>query len=140
MQSRFRVILWFDAVGLALFAVLGAGKALSLDAAPIIAVVMGVMSATFGGIIRDVLGGEVPLLLRREIYVTAALMGALVYVVLVELGIDVVLAGGAGFFVGFLIRALALHRGWSRPAYKVRPGRSENELREMGILLEDEEE
>tara|TARA_Y100001934_G_scaffold231577_1_gene279802 strand:- start:614 stop:1282 length:669 start_codon:yes stop_codon:yes gene_type:complete len=140
VQSRFRVILWFDAVGLALFAVLGAGKALSLDAAPIIAVVMGVMSATFGGIIRDVLGGEVPLLLRHEIYVTAALMGALVYVVLVERGIDVVLAGGAGFVVGFLIRALALHRGWSLPAYKGRPGRSENELREMGILLEDEEE
>ena len=111
VQSRFRIILWIDEVGLALYAVLGAGKALSLDAALIIAVVMGVMSATFGGIILDVLGGEVPLLSRREIYVTAALMGALVYVVLVELGIDVVLAGGSGFVAGFLIRALALHRG-----------------------------
>ena len=111
VQSRFRVILWFDAVGLALFAVLGAGKALSLDAAPIIAVVMGVMSATFGGIIRNALGGEVALLSRREIYFTAAFMGALVYKVLVELGIDVVLAGGSGFVAGFLIRAIALYRG-----------------------------
>jgi len=139
VQSRFRVILWLDAVGLALFAVLGAGKALSLDAAPIIAVVMGVMSATFGGIIRDVLGGEVPLLLRREIYVTAALAGALVYVVLVELGIDAALSGGAGFVAGFAIRALALHRSWSLPAYKGRPGRSEDELREIGVLPDDEE-
>ena len=103
--------MWFDAVGLALFAVLGAGKALSLDAAPIMAVIMGVMSATFGGIIRDVLVGGIPLLQRHEIYVTAALMGALAYVVLVEFGIDVVLAGGRGFVAGFLIRALALYRG-----------------------------
>lgn len=87
-QSRYRVILWLDAVGLALFAVLGAEKTLALGVSSIIALVMGVMSATFGGIIRDVLGGEVPLLLRREIYVTAALAGAAVFVGLSVLGLS----------------------------------------------------
>ena len=138
-QSRFRVILWLDAVGLALFAVLGAEKALVLDAPPVIAIVMGVMSATFGGIIRDVLGGEVPLLLRREIYVTAALAGAVVHVGASAVGVPIVVAGGAAFSAGLGIRGLALRYSWSLPAYKARPGRDEDELREIGVLPDDDE-
>lgn len=139
-QSRFRVILWLDAIGLSLFAVLGAQKSLDLGAAPIIAVVMGLMSATFGGIIRDVVSGEVPLLLRREIYVTAALVGAVVFVGTAQGGIDVTLAGAAGFLCCFVVRGLALQLGWTLPAYKSQPGRSQEELEELGILTKDDSE
>ena len=86
------------------------------------------------------LGGEVPLLLRREIYVTAALAGALVYVLMILSGLDAVVSGVVGFLAGFSIRALALRRGWSLPAYKARPGRSEAELQEIGVLPEDLDE
>jgi uncharacterized membrane protein YeiH len=79
-QSRYRVLLWFDAIGLALFAVTGAERALLVGSGPVVAVAMGVITATFGGIIRDVLGNESPVVLSREIYVTAALAGASVLV------------------------------------------------------------
>ncbi|GMG88130.1 trimeric intracellular cation channel family protein [Biformimicrobium ophioploci] len=75
-----RVLAIADAMGLAVFVVIGAEKALSLGASPLIAVVMGMVTATFGGLIRDLLSGEIPLLLRREIYATAALLGAAVMV------------------------------------------------------------
>ncbi len=76
-QSRYRAILWLDAVGLALVAVAGADRGLEAQAGPFIAIVMGVITAVFGGIIRDVLGGESPVILRKEIYVIPAIVGAL---------------------------------------------------------------
>jgi uncharacterized membrane protein YeiH len=65
-----------DAIGLALFSVTGAEIALSASASPAIAIAMGVATATLGGVIRDILGGEIPIILRREIYVTAAFAGS----------------------------------------------------------------
>ena len=123
-ESRFRALLWLDAAGLAVFCVVGAEKALEAGAGPFIAVAMGVATATLGGVIRDVLGGEVPLILRKEIYVTAALAGAAAFVGLVTFGLDGPLAVVAGFAVCFAIRALALHYHWSLPVYRARPGRS----------------
>ena len=79
-QSRESLLLRFDAVGLALFAVLGADKALAVGAGPVAAVAMGVVTATLGGVVRDVLSGESPAILSREIYATAALAGAVVFV------------------------------------------------------------
>ena len=75
VKSRQRVLLWCDAVGLALFSVTGTDIAQGLGAGTAVAIAMGVATATFGGIIRDMLGGDVPIILRREIYVTAALLG-----------------------------------------------------------------
>ena len=69
-QSRYTLLLWFDAAGLALFAVAGAEKALGVGADPLVAVFLGVATATFGGILRDVIGGEPYIRLRRRIYVT----------------------------------------------------------------------
>jgi uncharacterized membrane protein YeiH len=86
-QSRYRVLLWFDALGLALFAVAGAERALIAGSGPVVAVAMGVITATFGGIIRDVLGNESPVVLSREIYVTAALIGASMFIVLSGFGL-----------------------------------------------------
>jgi uncharacterized membrane protein YeiH len=76
-----KVLLLLDAIGLAVFTIIGAQKALSLGYADIIAVMMGVMTGVVGGMIRDILVGEVPLILRQEIYATASFLGASVYVV-----------------------------------------------------------
>ncbi len=127
-ESRYRALLWLDAAGLALFCVVGADKALALGASGFIAVAMGVVSATFGGMIRDVLGGESPLILRKEIYVTAALAGAAAFVALAALGVPANIAALAGFACCFVIRALALTYGWSLPVYRAREGRSAEDV------------
>lgn len=119
LQSRFRALLWADAAGLAIYAVLGAEIALLSGAEPWAAVVLGVVTATFGGILRDVVCNEVPLILRREIYATAALAGAAVYVLLrVEAGLWREAAFAAGVLAAFAIRAAALATGWSLPGYR----------------------
>jgi uncharacterized membrane protein YeiH len=124
-ESRLRVLIWLDAVGLALFAVLGAEKALGFG--PVVAAAMGVVTAVAGGMIRDILGGESPLILRREIYATAALLGACVFLVAaLVLPRDAALA--LGFLAGLGLRGLALARGWSLPAYRSRPGRPPDEV------------
>lgn len=123
VENRFRALLWADAVGLALFAVLGAEIALIAGANPWAAVLLGVVTATFGGVVRDVICNEIPLLLRKEIYALAALAGATVFVLLRMQGVwrDPALLGGMA--VCFAIRAAAIARGWSLPAYRGRPGR-----------------
>jgi uncharacterized membrane protein YeiH len=83
--ARFRrpqsgILLVADAFGLAIFTVIGSQKAASLGVSPVIIVIMGVMTGVVGGMIRDILSGEIPLILRTEIYATASLCGALVFV------------------------------------------------------------
>lgn len=121
---RMGLLLWLDAIGMAAYGVVGAAKALSLGVHPISAVVMGVLTACFGGVIRDVLANEPSVLLRREIYVTAALLGAGVFVGLAALGVDRLLAGGAGMVVAFAVRGGALRFGWSLPGF---PGQADAE-------------
>jgi len=123
VESRYRLLLWADALGLALFAVVGAERALEHGAPTSVALVMGVMSATFGGLVRDVLCNELPLILRPEIYVTAALVGAGTFLAADSLGLDREPALLAGFATGFAVRAAALLFGWTFPVYKPRPGR-----------------
>jgi uncharacterized membrane protein YeiH len=127
-QSRWRFLLWLDAVGLALFAVTGANVALAAGAGPAVAVAMGVATATFGGIIRDLLGGESPIILSREIYITAAVLGASVFVGLRALDAAHDLALVAGFAAGLALRAAALLRGWSLPRDRPRAGRHPDEI------------
>ena len=131
-ESRYRVLLWLDAAGLALFCVVGADRALTAGASASIAVAMGVVTATFGGVMRDILGGESPLILRREIYVTAALAGAAAFVGLLALGLGGAIAAAGGFAACFVIRALALRYGWSLPAYRAREGRTMEEVERLG--------
>ena len=117
IASRLRLLLWADALGLAVFAVLGAQTALANDAPLIIAALLGVVSATFGGLVRDIVCNETPLILLREIYVTAALAGALLFVCLVELGASPVLALTAGSVATFVVRGLAMIYHLSLPAF-----------------------
>lgn len=113
-----RLLLWFDAVGMAVYAVVGAAKAAAFGVPPLVCVVMGVLTASFGGIVRDLLAGEPSILLRPEIYISAAALGAGVYVLLTGLGVPPLLAGGLGAAAGFALRAGALSRGWALPAYR----------------------
>lgn len=123
VESRFRALLWVDAVGLALYGVVGAEIALIAGADPWAAVFLGTLTATGGGIIRDVVCDELPLILRREIYITAAAAAAGGYVALrlAPLPRDLALGGGIG--IGFVVRGLAIWRGWSLPPYRARPAR-----------------
>jgi uncharacterized membrane protein YeiH len=120
-RGRERVLTWLDALGLAAYAVVGALKATSLGAPPLSAIVMGMLTATFGGVIRDVLAEEPSVLLRRELYVTAAVAGAAAFVMLQLLGAPPWPAGLAGFVVAVGVRAGAILFGWSLPAF---PGRA----------------
>jgi len=107
-RKRDAWILWTDAIGLAVFAVTGAQAALTHEVPPVIAVVMGVMTATFGGLIRDVLCAEVLTLMRPEMYITCALLGAAMYVVLYQLGVSDSIAAALAFFVSFGLRSAAI--------------------------------
>ena len=129
VESRFKTLLWLDAVGLALYGVLGAEIALIAGAEPWAAVLLGTVTATAGGILRDVVCNELPLILRREIYITAAAAGAAAYVALrlAPLPRDIALPGG--ILVGFGIRAAAIWRGWSLPPFKARPARDYPDVR-----------
>jgi uncharacterized membrane protein YeiH len=115
-KSRAMLLLRLDAIGVAAFAVRGAEKA--IDAGFLVAVIMGVITATFGGIIRDILSGEIPLILRKEIYVTAAFAGAATYAGLLAAGLEPAFAGFTGFIVALAVRLLALQFNWSLPIYK----------------------
>lgn len=117
IASRLRLLLWADAIGLAVFAVLGSQTALANDAPLIIAALLGVVSATFGGLIRDIVCNETPLILLREIYVTAALAGSLLYVCLIELGLAPMLALAAGCAATFVVRGMAIIYHLSLPAF-----------------------
>lgn len=123
LESRYRWLLWCDAVALAAYGVYGAAKGLAVTGSPVVAVAMGVMTGTLGGILRDVLAGEPSVLLRREIYVTAALAGAVGFVAADALGLGLPLAAGTGFAIAFATRAGALRFGWALPVYRPRPGR-----------------
>lgn len=113
-----RALDWFDAVGLAVYAVYGTAKSLGLGIPALSAVMMGVITACVGGIIRDVLAGEPSILLRPEIYVTAAALAAGSFVGMIWLGVPVAIAGLCGVCAGFGLRALAITRGLAIPSYR----------------------
>jgi uncharacterized membrane protein YeiH len=113
-----QALLWFDAAGLAAYATYGSAKALAYGVAPVPAFAMGVLTACVGGIIRDVLAGEPSILMRPELYVTAAALTAGLFVGLMLLGIPVWAAAAAAALAGFALRGLAIARGWSLPAYR----------------------
>jgi uncharacterized membrane protein YeiH len=118
VESRQRTLLWFDAFGLALVTIAGTVKALDVGASPLVAIVMGVVTGSVGGIIRDTLGHVPSVILRHEIYVTASVMGACTYTALNALGRGRLVAMIAGFLVTFVVRGLAINYGWSLPIFR----------------------
>ncbi len=115
---RLRTLLWLDAVGLAAYAVIGAAKGAAYGVPPVAQVAMGILTASVGGIVRDLLANEPSVLLSREIYVSAAALGAVVYVAGTQAGVPSLIAGGAGMAAGFTVRAIALGWGVALPRYR----------------------
>lgn len=114
LGRRMQWLLYADAAGLALFAVLGAAKAEQAGAHPFVAILFGAMSATFGGIIRDIICNETPVLFRKEIYVSAALVGAAAYVLIPEsAGFEV--RALAGLIAALSLRLFAIQFSWTLP-------------------------
>ena len=114
---RRRALLWLDAFGLATYAVVGAVKAEGVGLGAPVCIVMGVLTACLGGIIRDVLAEQPSVLLKREIYVTAAIVAATVYEALSTLGLAHEVCAAGGVIAGFGVRAGALHWGWRLPDF-----------------------
>ena len=113
-----KALLWFDAAGLAAYATYGAEKALRFGVAPVPAFAMGVLTACVGGIIRDVLADEPSILMRPELYVTAAALASGLFVGLSLIGTDPWIAAAIAVAASFVLRGAAIARGWSLPAYK----------------------
>jgi uncharacterized membrane protein YeiH len=124
VHSRIRLILWADAIGLALFSAVGAERALSNGHSAIVAITMGIITACFGGIIRDVLSQERSIIFSREIYVTAAMAAAGAFVLLTHVGVSREIAVTTSVLLGVGLRGGALIWGWSLPRYRPRPPRS----------------
>ncbi|WP_305473286.1 trimeric intracellular cation channel family protein [Psychrobium sp. 1_MG-2023] len=118
LDSRKKALIWMDALGLSLFCVTGAQIAVEIGAAPLICVCMGVITATFGGILRDVLCGYDLVLGSRELYVTTAVVGASVYLGLHWLGIGENIAVAGGFIAALTLRSAAIIWGLSLPSYR----------------------
>jgi uncharacterized membrane protein YeiH len=109
----------FDAVGLGLFAVTGATKALAAGLNPVSAMLLGMLTGIGGGIARDILAARIPVVLQADLYAVAALAGAAVVVAGERLGLPQAPVLAAGALLVFVLRFLAIRRGWRLP---VAPG------------------
>ncbi len=124
VESRYRWLLWLDSFALAVAVPAGVSAALMMAQPLPIVVLMGVATGCLGGLMRDVVIGEVPLVLRKgELYVSAAFVGSLTAAILDRMDFDtIIILGGCGV-VTWALRAGSLAFGWSIPVYKARPPR-----------------
>ena len=113
-----RALDWFDAAGLAAYSVYGAGKALQFGISPVPAVAAGIITACVGGVIRDITAGAPSILMRHELYVTAALVAAAVFVGLSMIGLAAPWPASLGFGVGFAMRAAAIRWNITLPPHR----------------------
>ncbi len=120
-----RGLILSDAFGLAVFTLIGTAKTLDATGSGGLAVVMGIMTGVAGGMIRDVLSAEVPLVLRREIYATASLCGALVYVAMSHLALPGVACLVVSVLATLSIRLAAIHWGLSLPLFMVKESKGD---------------
>ena len=107
-----------DAAGLAIAAAVGVEAAHGAGVNPVVVVAMAVMTGTFGGLIRDVLCNEIPLVLRQDVYASAAGVGASAHIALIYAGLPPTLAAAIGAMITLTLRGAAIRRSWSLPAPK----------------------
>lgn len=105
-----------DAIGLAFFTLAGLYKTLSLGHSAVIALLMGMITGVAGGIIRDIICNEIPLIFHREIYASSALFGGAIFLLLKDWNTDVALLMGA--FSVLALRLMGIFLGWSMPAFR----------------------
>jgi uncharacterized membrane protein YeiH len=118
LQKLRKTFFLFDTLGIALFTIMGLQKAISLEVPIVVAVFLGMASAVMGGMIRDVICNDIPLIFRSELYATSCLAGALVYIGLEQLGSEWHLINAlSGFVVIIVMRLLAIKYNWSLPVF-----------------------
>ncbi|SDY59381.1 trimeric intracellular cation channel family protein [Hymenobacter psychrophilus] len=105
----------FDTLGIGIFTILGLEKALHVGVNPWAAVLLGIVSALFGGVIRDTLANETPLVFERQLYATPCLTGAVLYVMLLQAGLHATIGFLLSVAVITVFRLLAIRKGWSLP-------------------------
>jgi uncharacterized membrane protein YeiH len=127
VEWRYRLLIWLDAIGLAAYSVLGAAKGLAASGSPTVAIVTGALTATFGGILRDLIANEPSVLLRPEIYITAAIAGSSAFTAAQMLCMPQYASSACGVLIAFALRGGAIHYGWILPRYKPRAGRHPDE-------------
>ena len=103
-----KTLFLFDTIGIAVFTILGLKKALIFEVEPIIAIIMGMFSATMGGVIRDMLINEIPLIFRKEIYALACIFGGIIFIWLQGLGLNFELNAMITIFTIIMVRILAI--------------------------------
>ncbi|SLN29405.1 trimeric intracellular cation channel family protein [Pseudooctadecabacter jejudonensis] len=124
LESRLRAIFWLDALALAVAVPAGVAAALGMGALWPVVVIMGIATGCFGGLMRDVVCNEVPLVLKQgELYVTCALLGAVTALALIWIGQPLAVALVGCAIVTFALRGGSLAFGWRLPVYKSRPPR-----------------
>jgi uncharacterized membrane protein YeiH len=123
VDQRYRLLLWLDAAGIAAYCVVGAHIGLKMSGSPLVAIGTGIMTATLGGIMRDIVSGDPSVVLRKELYVTAALAGATLYVAMVSADVDPTIAATVSALAAFVIRGGAIRFEWTLPGYRHRQGR-----------------
>lgn len=110
-----RTMLIFDSIGIGLYTILGVQISLAAGVNPLAATILGMFSAVFGGVLRDTLLNEIPLIFRKEIYATACLAGATLYVLLDHFKVQTDISAFSGIITVIVIRLLAVHFGWALP-------------------------
>ena len=111
-------LLFADAIGLAFFNVMGLQKALTYGASPLIAIALGTMTGVFGGLIRDVICREIPLVLKGELYATACILGGACYMGAMSLNLSPVLCLSTGFAITLIFRLGAMKWHWHLPVFQ----------------------
>jgi uncharacterized membrane protein YeiH len=117
LERLSKTLVLFDTIGIALFTILGTEKALSLDVSPFIAIIMGMFSATMGGVIRDTLTNRTPVIFRKEIYASPCLFGAFFFVLLSFTSLPRDLSAVTGISLIVTLRLLAVRYGWTLPSF-----------------------
>lgn len=118
--SPLKLLTLADAAGLALFTVGGLERALAVNASPTVSVIMGVLTGVAGGMLRDMLAGQVPLILRKEIYASASIIGGISYFLLSYAGVSMQWNAVAAMLICFVIRLAALRWHLSMPSFPLK--------------------
>ncbi|MEJ5997500.1 trimeric intracellular cation channel family protein [Corynebacterium sp. H130] len=118
LLENFRIaFLVLDAIGLSAFAVIGTEVALRLGHGFIIALVASVITGVFGGVLRDILCGRIPLVFQKELYASIAVLATVIYFALLALGVHESVTAAVAVAVSMIVRLLAIWRGWALPVF-----------------------
>ncbi|WP_120504052.1 trimeric intracellular cation channel family protein [Sulfitobacter mediterraneus] len=122
LESRYRTLIWLDSFALAIAVAAGAAVAIGQDQSAVIVILMGMITGCMGGLMRDVVVGQVPLILKQgELYATAAFAGAAAAAAGRHFGLDPLLSLSACALISWILRAGSLALGWHLPVYKSTP-------------------